>query len=200
LHEHDPPIVHRDVKTLNFLVNKDWKVKVSDFGLSRFTTLENNKSLKNICGTVTYLAPEVYQGTPSSTASDIYRFGDPFATLFFLLNILLIRFPPLSFYSEGIVLWELLHRTITGAYSSPYQEFGFVSDFQVLAAASQGQTPTIPSSTPEPLVTVLKWTLNLEPQERPTASQLYERLCVVRNEYQQAKTSWNGAIVAPKST
>lgn len=35
LHGHDPPIIHRDLKSLNLLVTKDWRCKVCDFGLSR---------------------------------------------------------------------------------------------------------------------------------------------------------------------
>lgn len=36
LHSSQPPIVHRDLKSANLLVDKHWRVKVADFNLSRF--------------------------------------------------------------------------------------------------------------------------------------------------------------------
>jgi ankyrin repeat protein/tRNA A-37 threonylcarbamoyl transferase component Bud32 len=51
LHHHNPIIVHRDLKTLNVLVTKDWKCKVADFGLSRFQVDENAPTLHKCRGT-----------------------------------------------------------------------------------------------------------------------------------------------------
>jgi serine/threonine protein kinase len=46
LHSWKPPIVHRDVKTLNLLINSQNEVKVADFGLSRF--LESDQTLSTL--------------------------------------------------------------------------------------------------------------------------------------------------------
>jgi serine/threonine protein kinase len=73
LHNYKPPVYHRDIKTLNFLVNKDCQIKVCDFGLSRFNTSSNMATFTKICGTVAYLAPEVYMGETYTDKSDIYR-------------------------------------------------------------------------------------------------------------------------------
>uniref|UniRef100_A0A453CRW7 non-specific serine/threonine protein kinase n=1 Tax=Aegilops tauschii subsp. strangulata TaxID=200361 RepID=A0A453CRW7_AEGTS len=53
LHCLNPPIVHWDLKTPNMLVDKNWSVKVGDFGLSRFkvTTFISSKS---VAGTVSF--------------------------------------------------------------------------------------------------------------------------------------------------
>ncbi|EMS52231.1 Serine/threonine-protein kinase CTR1 [Triticum urartu] len=74
LHCLNPPIVHWDLKTPNMLVDKNWSVKVGDFGLSRFkaTTFISSKS---VAGTPEWMAPEFLRGEPSNEKCDVYSFG-----------------------------------------------------------------------------------------------------------------------------
>ncbi|KAI7750181.1 hypothetical protein M8C21_011008, partial [Ambrosia artemisiifolia] len=74
LHCLTPPIVHWDLKSPNLLVDKNWTVKVCDFGLSRFKT-ETFISSKAITGTPEWMAPEVLRGEPADEKSDVYSFG-----------------------------------------------------------------------------------------------------------------------------
>jgi serine/threonine-protein kinase CTR1 len=74
LHRLNPPIVHRDLKSPNLLVDKTWTVKVCDFGLSRFK--ENTFiSSKSAAGTPEWMAPEILRDEPSDEKSDVYSFG-----------------------------------------------------------------------------------------------------------------------------
>ncbi|KAF6143369.1 hypothetical protein GIB67_001313, partial [Kingdonia uniflora] len=74
LHHFNPPIVHRDLKSSNLLVDKNWTVKVGDFGLSRLKhdTYLTTKSGK---GTPQWMAPEVLRNEPSDEKSDVYSYG-----------------------------------------------------------------------------------------------------------------------------
>ncbi|KAI3987524.1 hypothetical protein MKX01_003210 [Papaver californicum] len=78
LHRYNPPVVHRDLKSSNLLVDKNWIVKVGDFGLSRlkYATYLTTKSGK---GTPQWMSPEVIRNEPADEKkllrSDVYSFG-----------------------------------------------------------------------------------------------------------------------------
>ncbi|XWS66737.1 hypothetical protein CRYUN_Cryun05aG0226400 [Craigia yunnanensis] len=74
LHRHNPPIVHRDLKSPNLLVDKKYTVKVCDFGLSRLKA-NTFLSSKSAAGTPEWMAPEVLRDEPSNEKSDVYSFG-----------------------------------------------------------------------------------------------------------------------------
>eukprot|EP00262_Sarcandra_glabra_P015068 TRINITY_DN4568_c0_g2_i1.p1 TRINITY_DN4568_c0_g2~~TRINITY_DN4568_c0_g2_i1.p1 ORF type:complete len:416 (+),score=87.76 TRINITY_DN4568_c0_g2_i1:48-1250(+) len=74
LHNCTPIIVHRDLKSPNLLVDKNWVVKVCDFGLSR---IKHNTFLssRSTAGTAEWMAPEVLRNEPSDEKCDVYSFG-----------------------------------------------------------------------------------------------------------------------------
>jgi serine/threonine protein kinase len=76
LHAQTPPIIHRDVKSDNYLVDeRDGRrsLKLSDFGLSRVMASLGEKMTP--CGTVAYSAPEVIRCEAYSEKADVYGFG-----------------------------------------------------------------------------------------------------------------------------
>lgn len=66
------PLIHRDLKSLNLLLSKNWTLKVSDFGLARFRRKGVNDGP---CGTTQWMAPEVILGKDYDERADVYSFG-----------------------------------------------------------------------------------------------------------------------------
>lgn len=74
---HSSGIVHRDLKSLNLLLDSKWNVKVSDFGLTRFKETVKKGTDQRVAGSIHWTAPEVLNevDTIDYMAADMYSFG-----------------------------------------------------------------------------------------------------------------------------
>ena len=93
LHEHN--IIHRDIKPENILLDKNYRVKLSDFGWSNFCKPDEKR--KTYCGTPEYLSPEMAKKLPHDYRVDIWSLG-------VLLFECLAGYPPFSGQNEGELL------------------------------------------------------------------------------------------------
>lgn len=117
---HAAKILHRDIKSMNFLVTENWEIKICDFGLSRFSDYSDVATFYQLRGTLNYCAPDIFNDHQYTEKSDIFSFA--------------------------IVLWEMLHRCVTGEHQNPFEEYG---EFQlplqiVLQVATKNLRPTLP--------------------------------------------------------
>jgi len=164
LHDHQPSILHRDLKTLNVLVTSDYKCKVCDFGLCRFNTSSNVDTLLKCRGTYAYIASEVYFQKGYFKQSDVY--------------------------SIAIMIWEFVNRVVTGEYMRPFQDI--IVEFQILFQAHvKNKRPPIPESTPQSFTNLITTCWHADYNTRPDAQVLLKELDKIKLEYQQNKETWD---------
>uniref|UniRef100_A0A6B2L9Z8 Protein kinase domain-containing protein n=1 Tax=Arcella intermedia TaxID=1963864 RepID=A0A6B2L9Z8_9EUKA len=91
LHNRNPVVLHRDLKSLNVLLTSDLRAKLADMGLSRiFQPLDGNRNrVMSVVGTPHWTAPEVLNREDYDEKADVWSFG--------------------------VIIWELI------TYSKPYE-------------------------------------------------------------------------------
>lgn len=74
-HAHDKGIVHRDIKPQNIILLQDGTIKVSDFGIARFSRGDTRTMTESAIGSVHYISPEQARGEITDDKSDLYSVG-----------------------------------------------------------------------------------------------------------------------------
>ncbi|KAL0009214.1 hypothetical protein SO802_010716, partial [Lithocarpus litseifolius] len=152
-----PPIIHRDVKSSNILLDSIYTAKVSDFGASRLVPLDQTQLATMMQGTLGYLDPEFMQTSQLTEKSDVYSFG--------------------------VVLVELLTGEKTLSFDKPEEErslairfLSFLKDnrlFEILEkhVAKEGKAEQL-----KEVANLAKRCLRLKGEDRPTMKEIATEL------------------------
>ena len=148
LHTNNPPILHRDLKSLNIFLTNDMKkstditdVKIADFGLS--VRYEKNCNLTERVGTCLWMAPEVIKTQKYTTKADVY--------------------------SYGIIMWEVCTREIPYDYCS-YENILY----RVSYKKERPNLSRLPNDTPKEFEELMQKCWEHDPNSRPDFDAIIE--------------------------
>uniref|UniRef100_B9GW76 non-specific serine/threonine protein kinase n=1 Tax=Populus trichocarpa TaxID=3694 RepID=B9GW76_POPTR len=150
LHHRNPPIVHRDLKSSNLLVDKNWTVKVGDFGLSKWmnATFLTAKSGR---GTPQWMAPEVLRNEPSNE------------------NVwLALHLHRSDVFSFGVILWELMAVSIPWVKLNSLQIVGVVGFMD--------RRLELPESLDPKVASIINDCWRSDPEQRPSFEEIIQRM------------------------
>jgi outer membrane protein assembly factor BamB/tRNA A-37 threonylcarbamoyl transferase component Bud32 len=179
---HNERIIHRDIKPENMLLGKRHEVLLSDFGIALISQQSQSQSLKDLAGTVAYMAPEQIDAHPRA-ASDQYALGIivyewlsgsyPFTGTFteIALKHATIPPPPLSRKVPGIAP-ALEEVVFTALAKDPARRFATVRAFAQALEAAAATVPAggRPLEEPTALLKEQKTPVALTPVSAPPAA------------------------------
>ena len=144
---HSQGVLHRDMKSLNILLDQNMTAKISDFGLSKIKTKSQTTSSSlyvqnNAFGSLLWKAPETFSiKNPYTDKADIYALG--------------------------IVFWEIASCQV------PYEGFDCEA---IKDSVKSGERLDIPSKCPVEFKELIKLCWLQEPKQRPTASNVFDKI------------------------
>ncbi|KAK3016969.1 hypothetical protein RJ639_005334 [Escallonia herrerae] len=162
LHMHcDPNIIHFDIKPQNILLNGDFDVKISDFGLAKLIDRDQSQVLTVLKGTPGYVAPELYTGINISVKADIFSFGIVILEIVFgRKNLGSSQFEPLIELVKEKAEKDLLHDLFAGSSEDflwHLEEAMKMIKIAILCLQVHSRRPSISS-----MVKVLEGSMDLE--------------------------------------
>lgn len=101
----NPPVIHRDIKSNNILLDANLEARIADFGLARMM-LHKNETVSMVAGSYGYIAPEYGYTLKVDEKSDIYSFG------VVLLELLTGKMPVDPSFGESIDIVEWIRRRV----------------------------------------------------------------------------------------
>ncbi|KAK2664907.1 hypothetical protein Ddye_003481 [Dipteronia dyeriana] len=170
------PIYHRDIKSLNILLDDKYRAKIADFGISKsIVNIDQTHVTTKVRGTFGYLDPEYFQSSHFTDKSDVYSFG-------VVLVELLTGQKPTSItrIQDGL---SLITYFIDSMEENSLHE---ILDNQVLSSGKKEEIMAVAN--------IAKRCLNLKGRKRPTMKEIAMELegiralqkgCIVQKNYEE---------------
>ncbi|KAF3794525.1 putative LRR receptor-like serine/threonine-protein kinase [Nymphaea thermarum] len=180
LHEESPlKVIHRDIKAMNILLDKDLNAKISDFGLAKLDEGDKSHISTHIVGTMGYIAPEYAIKGQLSYKADVF--------------------------SYGVVVLEVVSGE-SNTYASPREEFPFLLDWAydlqekgcLLELADPCLGPDFSEAEALKMLNMALLCTNNNPSLRPTMSSVVDMLegrTAVCETPDPSSSSSNGAVL-----
>jgi len=146
LHSHEPPILHRDMKSANVLLDGQGNAKLTDFGLAKVRAETRTLSMEptgRIAGSLLWMAPELFgMSIKPSKAADIFAYG--------------------------VILWEIAARHL------PYENVASPDLIPMLI--KEGKREAIPAGTPPTFARLISSCWAQDPAARPIVENIVSEL------------------------
>ncbi|XP_017984737.1 PREDICTED: MDIS1-interacting receptor like kinase 1 [Theobroma cacao] len=104
-HDCHPPVIHRDIKSNNILLDANLEARIADFGLARMM-VRKNETVSMVAGSYGYIAPEYGYTLKVDEKTDIYSFG------VVLLELLTGKRPLDPEFGESVDIVEWIRRKV----------------------------------------------------------------------------------------
>ncbi|MCM1544363.1 MAG: Stk1 family PASTA domain-containing Ser/Thr kinase [Ruminococcus sp.] len=150
-HAHDKGIVHRDIKPQNIMLISDGTIKVTDFGIARFSRSETSTMTDMAIGSVHYISPEQAKGSVTDAKTDVYSVG------VVLYEMLTGRLPFQSNNAVSVAIMQLQNNPVNPREINPNIPIGLE---QIIIRAMQKVQSDRYQSASEMLMDIEKYKQN----------------------------------------